>query len=49
MQYTYDTHGNVLTESDETATRTYTYDSRGRKSGYALTVGDTEISTATYA
>ena len=49
MQYTYDTHGNVLTESDETATRTYTYDSRGRKSGYALTVDDTEISTAAYA
>ncbi len=49
VQYTYDTHGNVLTDRDETATRTYTYDSRGRKSGYTLTVGDTEISTATYA
>ena len=49
VQYTYDAHGNVLTESDETATRTYTYDSRGRKSGYALTIGDTEISTAAYA
>ena len=49
MQYTYDARGNVLTESDETATRTYTYDSRGRKSSYALTIGDTEISTAAYA
>ena len=49
VQYTYDAHGNVLTESDETASRTYTYDSRGRKSGYALTIGDTEISTAAYA
>ena len=49
VQYTYDARGNVLTESDETASRTYTYDSRGRKSGYALTIGDTEISTAAYA
>ena len=49
VQYTYDALGNLLTDRDETTIRTYTYDSRGRKSGYALTVGDTEISTAAYA
>lgn len=46
--YTYDALGNVLTETEETPVKAYTYDSRGRKIGYTLTVDGEEISTATY-
>lgn len=46
--YTYDGLGNVLTETEGNVVKAYTYDPRGRKSGYTLTIGDEVKSTAEY-
>ena len=49
VEYTYDSLGNILTETEGDTVKSYTYDSRGRKSGYTLTIAGETISTATYA
>lgn len=49
MLYTYDAHGNLQTETDATSRKVYTYDTRGRKIGYVLTVGGEEVTAMTYA
>ncbi len=49
VEYTYDKLGNVLTETEGDVVKSYTYDSRGRKSSYTLTVGGVEKSSATYS
>ena len=49
VSYTYDGMGNILTETEGNTVKSYTYDSRGRKSGYTLTIAGETISTATYA
>ncbi|MBR5012266.1 MAG: RHS repeat protein, partial [Clostridia bacterium] len=48
VSYTYDGLGNVLTETEGQFVKTYTYDNRGRKSGYTLTRNGGVKSTATY-
>ncbi len=48
VSYTYDGLGNVLTETEGNVVKTYTYDNRGRKSGYTLTRNGGVKSTAVY-
>ena len=48
VAYTYDGLGNVLTETEGEAVKQYTYDLRGRRSGYTLTVGNVQKSSAVY-
>lgn len=46
--YTYDGLGNMLSETEGETVKTYTYDDRGRKSGYTLYVNGEEKSSAVY-
>ena len=48
VTYTYDGLGNMLSETEGETVKTYTYDDRGRKSGYTLYVDGEEKSSAVY-